>query len=121
AVVGLTAVDRGSGTTNWVVFVASKDDGRAKTAVGEGDTHSDGSYNGYSQYTSTKDQAEIGVGDGAVIVASDRQTLHDAIDVRDGKADSLADVASFKDAMARLPADSLIRGYANPAAIAQLA
>jgi len=55
-----------------------------------------------------------------VIAASDTQTLHDAIDVRDGKADSLADVGTFKDAMSRLPADSLVRGYANPGAIAQL-
>jgi hypothetical protein len=117
----LTSVDLGGGTPNWVVFVASKDDGKAKSAVDGGDTHSDGSYNGYSQYTSTSDDAEIGVGNGAVIVASDTQTLHDAIDVRDGKADSLADVGSFKDAMSRLPADSLVRGYANPSAIAQLA
>jgi hypothetical protein len=61
------------------------------------------------------------VGNGAVIIANNTQTLHDAIDVRDGKADNLADVGQFKDAMSVLPPDSLVRGYANPSAIAQLA
>jgi uncharacterized protein DUF3352 len=117
----VTSVDLASRTPNWVVFVASTDDGLAKDAVDGGDTHSDGEYNGYSQYVSTSDNAEIGVGNGAVIIANNTQTLHDAIDVRDGKAESLADVSQFKDAMSALPQDSLVRGYANPSAIAQLA
>ena len=118
--VALTSVDIGGGSPNWVAFVASKDDAKAKDAINGGDTHADGEYNGYSQYVSATDNTEIGVGNGAVIAASDTQTLHDAIDVRDGKADSLADVGTFNDAMSRLPADSLVRGYANPGAIAQL-
>jgi hypothetical protein len=117
----VTSVDLASRTPNWVVFIASTDDGKAKDSVDGGDTHSDGEYNGYSQYASTSDNAEIGVGNGAVIIANNTQTLHDAIDVRDGKADSLADVGQFKDAMSVLPQDSLVRGYANPSAIAQLA
>jgi hypothetical protein len=118
--VALTAVDISGQSASWVVFVASKDDAKAKNAIDGGDTHADGEYSGYSQYVSTTDNTELAVGDGAVIAASDTQTLHDAIDVRNGKADSLADVGTFKDAMSRLPADSLVRGYANPGAIAQL-
>jgi hypothetical protein len=118
----LTSIDLGGGTPNWVVVVESKDDAKAKDAIESGsDTKSDGEYNGYSQYVSTSDEGELGVGDGAVILASTEQTLHDAIDVRDGKASSLADESQFKDAMSKLPADSLVRGYANPAKIAQLA
>ena len=118
--VALTSVDISGESANWVAFVASKDDAKAKNAINGGHTHADGEYNGYSQYVSTTDNTEFGIGNGAVIAASDTQTLHDAIDVRDGKADSLADVGTFKDAMSRLPADSLVRGYANPGAIAQL-
>jgi hypothetical protein len=118
--VAVTSVDLAGATPNWVVFVASKDDGKAKDAISGGHTHADGEYNGYSQYTSTTSDGELGVGDGAVIIASTTQTLHDAIDVRDGKADSLADEQQFTDAMSRLPADSLVRGYANPSKLAEL-
>ncbi len=117
----LTSIDLGGGQPNWVVVVASTDDAKAKDAIDNGDTHADGEYNGYSQYVSTSNQGEVGVGDGAVILASTEQTLHDAIDVRDGKAGSLADESQFKDAMSKLPANSLVRAYADPAKIAQLA
>jgi Protein of unknown function (DUF3352) len=121
--VALTSVDVNGGKPSFVAFVASKDDGKAKSAVaGDKNNHPDGDYNGYSQYRSTSTNGgEVGVGDGAVIFASDTQTLHDAIDVRAGKADSLADDSNFSAAMANLPKDSLVRGYADPAKLAQLA
>lgn len=121
--IALTSVDINGGKPSFVAFVASKDDGKAKSAVaGDNKTQPDGEYNGYSQYRSTSTSGgEIGVGDGAVIFASDTQTLHDAIDVRAGKADSLANDSSFNAAMANLPKDSLVRGYANPSKLAQLA
>jgi len=52
--VALTSVDIGGGSPNWVAFVASKDDAKAKDAINGGDTHADGEYNGYSQYVSTR-------------------------------------------------------------------
>jgi hypothetical protein len=121
--VALTSVDVNGGKPSFVAFVGSKDDGKAKDAVaGDKQNHPDGEYNGYSQYRSTSTSGgEIGVGNGAVIFASDTQTLHDAIDVRDGKADSLADDSNFSAAMANLPGDSLVRGYADPSKLAQLA
>jgi hypothetical protein len=121
--VALTSVDVNGGKPSFVAFVASKDDGKAKTAItGDKNNQPDGEYNGYSQYHSTStDGGEIGVGDGAVIFASDTQTLHDAVDVRAGKADSLADDSNFSAAMANLPKDSLVRGYADAGKLAQLA
>jgi hypothetical protein len=119
--IALTSVDVNGGKPSFVAFVDSKDDAKAKSAVEGKNTHSDGEYNGYSQYRSTTSGGEIGIGDGAVILASDTQTLHDAIDVRAGKADSLADDSNFSAAMANLPKDSLVRGYADPGKLAQLA
>jgi hypothetical protein len=118
----MTSVDASSGTPRWILFVASKNDGKAKGLLDKGcKSRPDGSYNGYAQYRSTGSGGEIAVGDGAVISASDTQTLHDAIDVRAGKASSLADDSTFRATMARLPATSLVRGYADPGKLAQLA
>ncbi len=118
----MTSVDVSSGAPRWILFVASKNDGKAKSLLDQGcKSRPDGSYAGYTQYRSTGKGGEIAVGDGAVIAASDTQTLHDAIDVRAGKASSLADDSTFRATMARLPATSLVRGYADPAKLAQLA
>lgn len=118
--IAVTSIDSSGDGANYVAFVASKDDAKAVAAfTGDGATK-DGDYNGYTQLVSKDGQDEIGVGDGAVLVASDAQTLHDAIDTRDGKGDSLADDGHFTDAMDALPSDSLARGYVNTQKIAQL-
>ena len=74
-----------------------------------------------SLYADKKGNGEAAVGDGAVLVSDDSQTLHDAIDARDGKADSLASDDGFSSAMAKLPADSLVRGYVSTQKLAELA
>ena len=80
----------------------------------------DGDYSGYALYADKNGNGEAAVGDGAVLVSDDSQTLHDAIDARDGKGDSLAADGGFSSAMAKLPADSLVRGYVSTQKIAEL-
>jgi hypothetical protein len=120
AAIGVTSIDASGGSAHYVAFVASSDDGKARTAVAK-DAKPDGDYNGYALYADKKGDAEAAVGDGAVLVSDDTQTLHDAIDARDGKADSLASDDGFSSAMAKLPADSLVRGYVSTQKLAELA
>jgi hypothetical protein len=101
----VTSPDASGGSAHYVAFVASSDDGKAGIAVAK-DAKPDGDYNGYALYADKKGDGEAAVGDGAVLVSDDAQTLHDAIDARDGKADSLASDDGFNSAMAKLPADS---------------
>jgi hypothetical protein len=120
AAVGVTSLDASSGSAHYVAFVASSDDGKAKDAVAK-DAKADGDYGGYALYADTNGKGEAAVGDGAVLVSNDTQTLHDAIDARNGKADSLASDGGFTSAMAKLPADSLVRGYVSTQKLAELA
>jgi hypothetical protein len=117
----VTSLDTSGGDPNYVLVVDSRDDAKAKDALtGSGGT-ADGSYRGYDQFRDAGSGDEAAVGQGTVLIASNEQTLHDAIDTRDGKGDSLADDGRFGDAMAALPAESLVRGYVNTQKIAQLA
>jgi len=118
--VGVTSLDASSGSAHYVAFVASSDDGKAKDAVAK-DAKADGDYGGYALYADNKGKGEAAVGDGAVLVSNDTQTLHDAIDARNGKADSLASDGGFTSAMDKLPADSLVRGYVSTQKLAELA
>jgi hypothetical protein len=120
AAIGVTSLDASSGSAHYVAFVASSDDGKAKDAVAK-DAKADGDYGGYALYADNKGNGEAAVGDGAVLVSNDTQTLHDAIDARNGKADSLASDGGFTSAMAKLPADSLVRGYVSTQKLAELA
>ena len=120
AAIGVTSLDASSGSAHYVAFVASSNDGKAKDAVAR-DAKADGDYGGYALYADNKGKGEAAVGDGAVLVSNDTQTLHDAIDARNGKADSLASDDGFTSAMAQLPADSLVRGYVSTQKLAELA
>jgi len=120
AAIGVTSLDASSGSAHYVAFVASSDDGKAKDAVAK-DAKADGDYGGYALYADKQGKGEAAVGDGAVLVSNDTQTLHDAIDARNGKADSLASDGGFTSAMAKLPADSLVRGYVSTQKLAELA
>jgi hypothetical protein len=120
AAIGVTSLDATGGSAHFIAFIASSDDGKAKDAVAK-NAKPDGDYSGYSLYADKKGNGEAAVGDGAVLVSDDSQTLHDAIDARDGKADSLASDSGFSSAMAKLPADSLVRGYVSTQKLAELA
>jgi hypothetical protein len=117
AAVALTGVS--SSGPSVVGFVASTDDGAAKSALENAeDTTSDGTYKGYAQFR-TKD-ARAAAGKGAVLFANDEASLHAAIDAREGDAPSLADDTAFSAALSALPADSMVRGWVNAPKIAQL-
>lgn len=116
----VTSLDTSGGNPNYVVFVACRDEGKAKDALTSTGGSADGSYQGYAQFSNADDGGEAAVGDGAVLIANNEQALHDAIDTRDGTGDSLADDGRFGDAMDALPADPLVRGYVNTQKIAQL-
>ena len=120
AAIGVTSLDASDGSAHYVAFLASSDDGKAKDAVAQ-DAKPDGDYSGYTLYADKQGGGEAAVGDGAVLVSDDSQTLHDAIDARDGKADTLASDDAFSSAMAKLPADSLVRGYVDTPKLAELA
>jgi hypothetical protein len=120
AAIGVTSLDASGGSAHYVAFVASRDDGKAKDAVAK-DAKPDGDYGGYALYADKNSKGEAAVGDGAVLVSGDTQTLHDAIDARNGEADSLASDDGFSSAMAKLPADSLVRGYVSTQKLAELA
>jgi hypothetical protein len=121
--IGVTSVDAARGSAHFLAFIASTDDGKAKDAVSQ-DSTSNGSYHGYDLFTardaSSSSPAHIAVGDGAVLVADDQQALRDAIDTRDGQGDDLASDGAFSSAMAKLPKDSLVRGYVNTRKVAEL-
>ena len=120
AAIGVTSLDASGGSAHYVAFVASSDDGKARDAIAK-DAKADGDYGGYALYADKNGKGEAAVGDGAVLVSNDTQTLHDAIDARNGKADSLASDGGFTSAMAKLPADSLVRGYVSTQKLAELA
>jgi hypothetical protein len=120
AAVAVTSVDASAGTAGWLVFVASTDDSKAKAALLKDGGTADGSYAGYSLYRSSDGTSEAAVGDGAVLLGTDTGTLHDSIDVRDGKADSLSSNDAFTSAMSKLPSESLVRGYVNTQKLSQL-
>ena len=76
AAIGVTSLDASGGSAHYVAFVASSDDGKAKDAVAK-DAKPDGDYNGYALYADKKGNGEAAVGDGAVLVSDDSQTLHE--------------------------------------------
>jgi hypothetical protein len=123
AVTGVTVGGgAGSGSAQFVVYVQSTDDGKLEAALTKGGEAVKATpYEDYDQYTNKNGGAFIGVHDGALLVSNSEATLHQAIDARSGKADQLADVAAYKDALAALPKDNMAVGYVDGAQLATLA
>jgi hypothetical protein len=117
AAIGLYGITIAAGrpVPQWAAFIASKDDGKAAAAVaaGTGVTKT-GSYKGYDEYAraSGGDRMVAAVGKGAVLVSSDAATLQKSIDAREG-GDQLADQDTYKQTLAKLPADSVAVGYVD--------
>ncbi len=117
----ITSVDpAGGGTPNWVVYIASNDDGKVKDAVEScKDTEKAGSYDGYTLYTDGHD-SHLAVGDNVLLLADSEGNLHQSIDLLGGKGDSLADDAGFATAANEFTDGSLLNGYVDTQRIARL-
>jgi hypothetical protein len=121
ALVGLGAAKSGSGTSaEYVAYLASTDDAKLEAALAKaGKTQKTGTYKGYDLFKNTSGDVAA-VGKGALLVASDTATLEQAIDAREGSADSLADETAYKDTLAKLPKDNVAVGFVNGSSLAQL-
>ncbi|MGZ4430555.1 MAG: DUF3352 domain-containing protein [Gaiellales bacterium] len=123
AAVAVTSInaDQPQVSPNVVAYLASSDDGKARSALERSGGTKIGSYKGYDEYRdSQSSQSFAGVGHGAVLLGTTRSALEQAIDTREGDGSSLAQDAGFRDAIARLPADQLVQGYVNTPRLAQL-
>jgi Protein of unknown function (DUF3352) len=121
AAFAVTSLDAGSKSAHWIGFVASTDDAKAKAAIARSGNRRDGAYKGYSLFRAQDGTSEAAVGDGAVLLGDDSGTVRDSIDLRNGGGDALAGNTAFADAMAKLPQDSLLRGWANTQKLSELA
>ncbi|HET6848551.1 MAG TPA: DUF3352 domain-containing protein [Gaiellales bacterium] len=117
----VTSVDAGAGKVHWIGFVASRDDAKAEAALAKSGSTKDGTYKGYTLYRSTDGSGEAAVGDHAVLVGDETGTVRDSIDLRGGGGDALTGNTDFTAAMAKLPHDSLLRGWANTQKLSELA
>ncbi len=106
----------------FVAYLASKDDAKAIAAITKkGETTKSGDYKGYGEYTGKDDDVVTAVGKGAVLIASDTTSLHASIDAREGDdAAQLSGNPLYGEAVATLPEDNVLVGYADGAKIAQL-
>jgi hypothetical protein len=117
----LTGVNTsGGGSANWVIYVASNDDGKVKDAIEScKDTQRAGSYQDYTLYSDGAD-GHLAIGNNVLLVANSEDTLHESIDLLAGKGDSLADDAGFATAANRFQDGSLVNGYVDTQRIARL-
>jgi hypothetical protein len=115
AVTGVTVGGAsGGGSAQFVAYVQSKDDGQLETALTRGgETVKGAPYSDFDTFTSKDGTTFAAVHDGALLVSNSEMTLHQAIDVRGGKGDQLANATNFKDAMAALPANNSAVGYVD--------
>jgi hypothetical protein len=122
AVTGVTVGGgAGGGSAQFVAFVQSKDDAQLETALTRGgETVKGAAYSGFDTFTSKDGGTFAAVHDGALLVSNSEAALHQAIDVRGGTGDALADATGFKDAMAALPKDNSAVGYVDGAQLATL-
>lgn len=121
AAFAVTGIDTGTGKPAWVGYVALTDESKIESALVTDQGKAAGTYNGYKQYQSTDGTHEYAaVGDNALLIASDENTLHTAIDTRNGDDPSLAADATFQQAMAALPADSILKAFVDPGKISRL-
>ncbi len=107
----------------FVAYLASRDDAKATAAITkQGTTTKAGDYKGYSEFTGKGNDIVTAVGKGAVLIASDSTSLHASIDAREGdEAARLSGNALYGEALATLPDDNVLVGYADGAKVAQLA
>jgi Protein of unknown function (DUF3352) len=122
AVTGVTVGgSAGSGGAQYVAFVQSTDDSKLETSITrDGTTVKGAQYNGWDQFTSKDGDTFAAVHDGALLVSNSQVALHQAADARDGKADQLANVQAYKDALAAMPKDNVAVGYVDGAQLATL-
>ncbi len=109
----------------WVGFVAITDAAKAETALTAeaSDLKASGTeYKGFREFLDSSEDEPVhaAIGPDALLIASDSASLHLAIDTHEG-APSLADSPLYAEAMADLPADNLLVGFADGAKVAQLA
>ena len=107
----------------FVAYLASTDDAKAIAAITKkGETTKSGDYKGYGEFTGKGDDVVTAVGKGAVLIASDTTSLHASIDAREGDdAGRLSGNPLYGEALATLPEDNVLVGYADGAKVAQLA
>ncbi|MDX6377496.1 MAG: hypothetical protein QOE98_1799 [Gaiellaceae bacterium] len=107
----------------FVAYLASKDDAKAIAAITKkGEATKTGDYKGYGEYTGKDRDVFTAVGKGAVLVAGDTTALHASIDAREGDAAGrLSASPLYGEALATLPDDNVLVGYADGAKLAQLA
>ena len=79
-----------------------------------------GSYHGFTVIRSTNSHALAAVGQGALLVSNDAATLHQSVDAWSGHAARLSAQPAFTRAMSTLPANSLVRVYADLAQAGRL-
>ncbi len=121
AAIAVTGIDSATGKPAWVGYVALSDEGKIESALTSDQGKAAGSYHGYKQFRSTDSSGEwAAVGNDGLLVASDESTLHTAVDTREGDDPSLASDSTFQQAMAALPADSLLKAFADPGKIGRL-
>jgi Protein of unknown function (DUF3352) len=125
--VGLLAIDIAGDEPKpqWVAYVAITDAAKAEASLTADDSDLDPTgteYKGFKEFVDASDGEPLkaAIGADALLIASDSEGLHAAIDAHEG-APSLADSALFGEAMADLAADNLLVGFADGAKIAQLA
>ncbi len=106
----------------FVAYLASTDDAKAIAAITKkGETAKSGDYKGYGEFTGKDDDVVAAVGKGAVLIASDTVSLHASIDAREGDdAAQLSGNPLYGEALATLPEDNVLVGYADGAKVAQL-
>jgi hypothetical protein len=126
AVTGLKVGSDASGPeVDWVAYVASKDDDKLGAALAKGgdDLRKTGSYSGYDLWVGTggDEPVNLAVGDGALLAASSEAGVRSAVDLREGKGESLADSDLYKDTLAKLPEDNLLVGFVDAAKARQIA
>jgi hypothetical protein len=122
AVTGVTVGGAsGGGSAQFVAYVQSKDDTQLEAALTRGGEAVKATpYSGFDTFTSKDGKTFAAVHDGALLVSNSEMTLHQAIDVRGGTGDQLANSTTFKDAMAALPKDNSAVGYVDGAQLQTL-
>jgi hypothetical protein len=104
-----------------VGYVESKDDAKAAALIAKADdVQALADYKGYKRWSSG-DDAFVAVGENAVLFGTSEAALQQAIDIRGGAGQPLADSASFKDTLKQLPEDNLAVVYVDGPKLAQLA
>ena len=104
-----------------VGYVESKDDAKAAALIAKADdAKALADYKGYKRWSSGED-AFVGIGENAVLFGTSEAALQQAIDIRGGAGQPLADSASFKDTLKQLPEDNLAVVYVDGPKLAQLA